>query len=66
MILALNIYRPPSNNGGIVLYHDAEISPLPTTTILIMLSYYRILSMLTCSGTCHCLPETSFLTLNIA
>ena len=28
MILATNIYRPPSNIGGIVLYHDAEISPL--------------------------------------
>ena len=26
MILALNKYRPPSNNGGIVLYQDAEIS----------------------------------------
>ena len=26
MILALNKYRIPSNNGGIVLYQDAEIS----------------------------------------
>ena len=28
MMLALNIYRPLSNNGGIVLYHDTEISNL--------------------------------------
>ena len=34
MILALNIYRPPSNNGGIVLYHDTEISPLLNKHIL--------------------------------
>ena len=41
MILALNKYRPPSNNGGIVLYQDAEISHMVTWSCVII--YYQIL-----------------------
>ena len=38
MMLALNIYRPLSNNGGIVLYHDTEISNLICTSFIMILS----------------------------
>ena len=33
MIPALNVYGLPSNIGGIVLYHDADLGHLPTSHI---------------------------------
>ena len=35
MILALNIYRPPSNNGGIVLYLDVDLGHMKFLTDLL-------------------------------
>ena len=33
MILALNVFSPPSNIGGIVLYHDADLGHLKIDAI---------------------------------